>query len=142
MTKRVFVVGGTGFLGYHAIQEFLARGWGVTALSLPPAPPTGLYPAAVTLVLQNLDQTSDANLPTRLSGPEALVFAAGLDDRHTPAKPAYAKFYQANVAALARLLTVAKEAGVKRAVVLGSYFAYFTRLWPELKFAERHPDIR
>lgn len=32
----VFVVGGTGFLGYHVIQEFLAKGWGVTALGLPP----------------------------------------------------------------------------------------------------------
>ena len=39
LTKRVFVIGGTGFLGYHAIQEFLANGWEVTALCLPPAPP-------------------------------------------------------------------------------------------------------
>lgn len=141
MTKRVFIVGGTGFLGYHAAQEFLARGWGVTALGLPPAPPVDLYGGTVKVLLQNLDLISDAELVTLLRGHEALVFAAGLDDRYTPAKPAYPKFYQANVAALERLLKQAKEAGIRRAVVLGSYFAYFNRLWPELKLAERHPYI-
>jgi nucleoside-diphosphate-sugar epimerase len=25
--KRVFVVGGAGFLGYYTIQEFLKNGW-------------------------------------------------------------------------------------------------------------------
>ncbi len=142
MENRVFVVGGTGFLGYHAIQEFLARGWGITALGLPPAPPADLYPTPVKVVLQNLGVLSDAELLALLRGHDALVFAAGLDDRYTPAKPAYARFYQANVAAVQRLLTQAKEAGVKRAVVLGSYFAHFNRLWPELKLAERHPYIR
>ncbi len=142
MTKRVFVIGGTGFLGYHAIQEFLAKGWSATAVGLPPAPLANLYPATVSVVLQNLGQISDAELEELLRGHEALVFAAGLDDRYTPAKPAYAKFYQANVVALKRLLLAAREAGVRRAVVLGSYFAYFNRLWPEMRLAERHPYIR
>jgi len=140
-SKRVFVVGGTGFLGYHAIREFLKKGWTVTALGLPPAPPAGLYPAAVKVVLQALDQISDADLLDLLRGHEALVFAAGLDDRYTPKKPAYPKFHHANVETPVRLLKLAKQAGVKRAVVLGSYFAHFNRLWPELKLAERHPYI-
>ena len=37
--QRVFIVGGTGFLGYHAARELLAKGVSVTALGLPPAPP-------------------------------------------------------------------------------------------------------
>jgi nucleoside-diphosphate-sugar epimerase len=77
-----------------------------------------------------------------LDGHEALIFAAGLDDRTSPDKPAYPKFYQANVESLTRLMTLAKEAGVQRLVVLGSYFAHFNRLWPEMKLAERHPYIR
>ena len=32
-------------------------------------------------------------------------------------------------------------AGVSRAVVCGSYFAYFDRIWPHLKIAERHPYV-
>lgn len=149
--QRVFVIGGTGFLGYHAIQEFLSKGWGVTALGLPPAhllDPSAavsgqtLYPAAVNIILQNLDTASDEELLTLLRGHEALVFAAGLDDRYTPKKPAYPKFYKANVESLKRLLILAKKAGVMRAVVLGSYFVHFNRQWPELKLAQRHPYIR
>ncbi len=140
--RRVFVAGGTGFLGYHAIQEFLARGWQVTALGLPPAPPPDLYPASVKVALLPLDSASDAQLLALLEGHEALVFAAGMDDRTTPPKPAYPKFYNANVETPLRLFRLAAQAGVKRGVVLGSYFAYFERLWPEMKLAERHPYIR
>jgi dihydroflavonol-4-reductase len=142
MIKRVFIVGGTGFLGYHAIQEFVAHGWEATALGLPPAPPADLFPDAVRVVLHSLDATADDKLIALLDGHEALIFAAGLDDRTSPDKPAYPKFYQANVESLTRLMTLAKEAGVQRLVVLGSYFAHFNRLWPEMKLAERHPYIR
>ena len=77
-----------------------------------------------------------------LQGQECLVFAAGVDDRVTPQKPAYPFFQQANVQACVRVLRLAKQAGIKRAVVLGSYFAHFERLWPHLKLVERHPYIR
>jgi dihydroflavonol-4-reductase len=140
--KKVFIVGGTGFLGYHAIQEFLKKGWEVTALGLPPAPPADLSPPSVKVVLQRIDTASDEDLLALLRGHEALVFAAGLDDRSTVAKPSYPKFRHANVEAPSRLFRLASQAGIKRAVVLGSYFAYFNRVWPEMKLAERHPYIR
>lgn len=142
MTKRVLVVGATGFLGYHAVRELLARGWRVTALGLPPAPPAGLFPAAVKVVLKDLAAATDAELRRLLRGHQGLVFAAGLDDRQVLAKPAYDKFRQANVVVPERLLSRAVEAGVEQAVILGSYLAYFNREWPELKLAERHPYIR
>ncbi|MCC6868208.1 MAG: hypothetical protein IT522_05240 [Burkholderiales bacterium] len=31
---------------------------------------------------------------------------------------------------------------MRRAVVYGSYFAYFERLWPQMRFADKHPYIR
>ncbi|HTX93006.1 MAG TPA: NAD-dependent epimerase/dehydratase family protein [Anaerolineales bacterium] len=140
--KNVFVVGGTGFLGYHAILEFLRDGWSVTAIGLPPAPPPDLYPRSVKVILKNLDKATDEELLALLHGHDALVFAAGLDDRYTPKKPSYPKFHHANVEVPVRLLNLAKQAGVKRAAVLGSYFVHFDRLWPEMKLSERHPYIR
>jgi nucleoside-diphosphate-sugar epimerase len=140
--KRVFVLGWTGFLGYHAIQEFLKKDWDVTALGLPPAPPPDLYPASVKVVLQDLERAPDEDLLALLRGHDALVFAAGLDDRATPKKPAYPKFRRANVETPLWLFQLAAQAGIKRAVVLGSYFVHFDRLWPKLKLAERHPYIR
>ncbi len=35
---NVFMVGGTGFLGYHAVRELQKRGHRVTLLALPPLP--------------------------------------------------------------------------------------------------------
>jgi dihydroflavonol-4-reductase len=139
--KRVFIVGGTGFLGQYAMQEFLDNGWEVTALGLPPAPPSGLFPASVNIITRDLDASSDADLVSLLLGHAAIVYAAGLDDRYTPKKPAYPKFFHANVEIPVRVLSLAKSAGISRAVVFGSYFAHFNRLWPELKLAERHPYI-
>lgn len=140
--KRVFVVGGTGFLGYHAIQEFLAKGWEVTSLGLPPAPPADLFPPTVKVILQNVEQASDDDLLALLRGHDALVFAAGMDDRAILKKPAYPKFFRANVKTPARLFRLAVQAGVKHAVVLGSYFAHFDHVWSVWKLAERHPYIR
>jgi dihydroflavonol-4-reductase len=142
MTKRALVVGATGFLGYYAVQELLAGGWRVTALGLPPGPPASLFPASVKVVLANLAEATDADLRRMLRGHRGLVFAAGLDDRQVLAKPAYEKFRQANVSVLERLLPLAAKAGIERAVILGSYLAYFNRQWPDLKLAERHPYIR
>ena len=81
ISKRVILIGGTGFLGYHAIMEFLKNGWGVTAVGLPPAPPQSLLPESVKIVLQNLEFLSDEEILNLLRGYDALVFAAGLDDR-------------------------------------------------------------
>lgn len=140
--QRVFVVGGTGFLGYHVIREFFSKGWGVTALGLPPTPPVNLYPATVNIVLRDLDAATDEELLRLLRGHNSLVYAAGMDDRYTPKKPAYTKFYHANVEIPVRVLRLAEQAGIKKAVVFGSYFAYFHRLRPEMKLAERHPYVR
>lgn len=137
---RVFVVGGTGFLGYHVVQSCLARGWPVTALGLPPAPP--LRARGLEVKLQDFESTPDAVLRRLLRGHDAVVFAAGMDERTTPARPAYPRLHKANVENLARVLRLARDAGATRAVVLGSYFSYLDRVWPALRLAEHHPYIR
>lgn len=140
--QRVFIVGGTGFLGYHATQEFVKRGWQVTALGLPPGPPLNLYPDSVEVTIQDIEHIDNKELLQLLQGHDAVVFAAGMDDRYTPKKPAYPAFYRANVEVPRRLLTLAVQAGIRRAVILGSYFAYFNRTWPEMELAKHHPYIR
>ena len=138
---RVFVVGGTGFIGYHVVQSCLRRGWEVTALGLPPASPA-LFAPGVNVLLRDLGRTPDAALHRLLRGHDAVVFAAGMDDRSTPARPAYPKLHKANVEDLTRVLRLARDAGATRAVVIGSYFTWLDREWPALRLAERHPYIR
>ena len=33
MKKKILIVGGTGFLGYHLAKKCLAKGWQVTSIS-------------------------------------------------------------------------------------------------------------
>ncbi len=142
MTKKVLLIGGTGFLGYYATQELLKLGYEVTILALPPLPAQGLFPPEVKIVLADLNQLEDEEVNALLVGQDALVYAAGADDRLIPAKPAYLFFYKHNVAATLRIISLARNAGIKRAVILGSYFAHFARIWPELELTKHHPYIR
>ena len=139
---KVFILGGTGFIGYHTTLALLKQGHTVETLALPPLPEEGLFPEGVSIHLGNFNQMKDQELLDLMSGCGAVVFAAGADDRVTPKKPAYPFFYQANVLSAKRFFTLAKTAGVSRGVLLNSYFAYFDRVWPELKLSEHHPYIR
>jgi dihydroflavonol-4-reductase len=139
---NVIIIGGTGFLGYHATLELLTRGHEVTVVGLPPAPPTGLFPFDVQIHLCDIALLAEDELISLFNGKDVLVFAAGVDDRATPKKPAYPFFAKHNVESVKRVFTLARQAGVKRGIVLGSYFAYFDRLWPEMKLAQHHPYIR
>ncbi len=139
---NLLIVGGTGFLGYHAAKECVRRGHAVSILAKDLLPSGALLPSGVELHLSALERLSDGELRRLLDGKNGVVVAAGADDRIVPSAPAYPYFHRANVEACVRLFTVARAAGVRRGVLLGSYLAYFDRIWPELKLAENHPYIR
>ena len=139
---KILLIGGTGFLGYYATKELLACGHQINVLSLPPEPPPGLFPEEVEIHLADMSSLSDEHLQSLLRGNDAVVFAAGVDDRVTPRKPAYPFFSKHNVESVRRVFTLARAAGVRRGIVLGSYFAYFDRIWPEMNLTIHHPYIR
>lgn len=140
--QKVVVIGGTGFLGYYAVKEFIRRGHSVTIVALPPLPEEGLFPKEVHIILANIDKLDDSSIMDILKGHDAIVFAAGADDRVIPMAPAYEFFYQANVRSCKRVLSLARQSGIKRGVILSSYFLHFDRTWPEEKLSEHHPYIR
>lgn len=139
---RVLVIGGSGFLGYHATHELLRRQHQVDIMGLPPAPPEDLFPPDVKVILADINKAEDKVLIGLFKPYDAIVFAAGVDDRAVPESPAYTFFYEANVKTAVRTTAAAMKAGVQRFVLLGSYFAYFNREWPQLELAENHPYIR
>lgn len=140
--QKVVVIGGTGFLGYYAVEEFIRRGHSITIVALPPLPEEGLFPKEVSIVLANVDRLDDSSIMDILKDHDAIVFAAGADDRVIPRAPAYEFFYQANVRSCKRVLSLARQSGVRRGVILSSYFLYFDRVWPEEELSEYHPYIR
>jgi len=139
---RVFMVGGTGLLGYHTLRELVARGHEVSTIALPPMPAEGLLPPGVVCRLGDAFSLGDDELRALVADHDGFIYAAGLDDRVLVDRPAYPRFREANVDQCARLLRLAREAGARRAVVYGSYFTHCDRMWPELRLAETHCYIR
>jgi dihydroflavonol-4-reductase len=139
---KVFIVGGTGFLGYYATLEFLRRGHSVSTLSIPDVELGSWFPKDVKVDYGDIFKMSRDELVKVFQGFDAMVYAVGPDDRVTPKAPAYQFFHERLVEACTRVVVGARDAGVKRCVILNSYFAYFDRLWPDKHLADHHPYIK
>lgn len=117
---KILVVGGTGALGGHAALHLASKGHDVTIGGRNPANPA--TPMAALPFLQG-DFIAGDYTPERLAGFDWVVFAAGNDPRHVPADADFFDFlYQANHVAVPAFFAACREAGVKRAVQLGSYY--------------------
>lgn len=139
---KVFMIGGTGLLGSQAAGELIRRGHEVASVALPPIPEGAHLPPEMKIEFCNYMELADEELKKHLRGCAGFVFAAGVDERVEGPPPVYEMFKKYNIAPLERLLRAARECGVKRAVICGSYFCYFDKLWPEKQLTKWHPYIR
>lgn len=115
---RLFVTGGTGFVGSHFLQQALAAGHEVVALRRPGSQPR------VPLAVQPrwVDGALDADWSDALQGCDVLVHLAS----HTP-NPPYAPLDEClywNVFAGMKLAVDAAAVGISRFLVAGSCFEY------------------
>jgi len=123
-------------LGSAAALELINRGHEVRAIALPPVT-TGSYiplhiPPQMELKFKDYLLLSDDEIRECFSGCEGFVFAAGVDDG----------INNFNVTPLERFLHIARESGVKHAVICGTYFSYFDKKWPRLKLSHWHPYVK
>lgn len=117
---KIFVAGGTGALGGHAATSLAAKGHEVTVGGRNPPPP-GTAMAAMPFLKG--DYVAGEYTADRLKGFDWVVFAAGNDPRHVPADADFAAFLvKANHEAVPAFFAACREAGVKRAIQLGSYY--------------------
>ena len=139
---KVFMIGGTGLLGCEAARIFIERGHSVKSVALPPLPEGAPIPEEMELEFCNIYEKTDDEIKAMLSGFDCFVFAAGIDERVEFPAPVYDAYYKYNIAPLKRILPICKEVGMKNAVVLGSYFSYAAKQYPEMNLTEKHPYIR
>ena len=139
---KVFMIGGTGLLGCAAAQMFIDKGYDVTSIALPPLPAGAPIPEEMDLKWGNYLEMSDDELLEMMQGADTFVFAAGVDERVEFPAPVYEAYKKYNIEPVRRFLTLAKKAGVKNNVILGSYFSYFAKTCPDLQLTEWHPYIR
>lgn len=115
---KVFVTGGTGFVGSHFVQQALAAGHQVIAQRRAGSRPR----LPLTCEPQWVDRALDQDFEGELVGCDALVHLAS----HTP-NPPYAALDEClywNVYATTRLLQQAAEQGVRDILVAGTFFEY------------------
>jgi dihydroflavonol-4-reductase len=135
---NLLVIGGSGLLGTFTVNEALRRGHVVTGLSRTVRESSG----GVRWLAGDVTRMTEAQLREACEGQEALVYALGLDDREPRARPSYPVFFEDHVTVCTRVGRVAREAGVKKFVVFGSYFTHFDQTQPELAMARHHPYVR
>lgn len=115
---KLFVTGGTGFVGSHFLAQALAAGHQVTALRRPGSSPRLRLPAEPDW----LDGPLDGQYDAALQGIDVFVHLAA----HTP-NPPYAPLREClywNVLAALALASQAQAAGVGRFLVAGTCFEY------------------
>lgn len=116
---RLFLTGGTGFIGSHVLAAALAAGHQVRALRRSPASaPVIPLPCEPEWCQGDLHSLTAADL----EGVEAVLHLASAGVSPKPA--GWDELVQANVAGSLRLLERAAEAGVRRCVVAGSSHEY------------------
>ncbi|MFG1610646.1 NAD-dependent epimerase/dehydratase family protein [Actinoplanes sp. NPDC049265] len=130
---RAFVVGGSGLIGGRIVGVLSERGHRTTTLSRTPSKSGHAL---------DLADASVDDLRPLLREHDAVVFAARTDEQLPLKRPLHPRLRRTMVDPVVRLFAAAREEGVSRGLILGSYYTYFDRLHPEWKLAERHTYVR
>ncbi len=139
---KILMIGGTGLLGSAAAQIFVDRKNEIKTLSLPPLPQGAPLPPEMEIVFQDANKLTDDEMLDLMNGYDIFVFATGVDERVEFPAPVYDAYYKYNIAPLERYLPLAKKAGMKGAVVCGSYFSWLAKERPDMNLCAKHPYIR
>lgn len=139
---NVLIFGGTGLLGCAAAKIFIDRGHHVKTLTLPPLPKNAPIPEEMEIEFGNFLELTDEELEKIMTGVDAFVYAAGVDERVEFPAPVYEMYKKYNIDPVDRYLAMAKKCGVKRCVILGSYFAWLAKERPDMELEKQHPYIR
>ena len=118
---RIFVTGGTGFIGGHVVRKLRERGDDVVALVRDPARGRDLEALGATLVTGDLSDR--ARLAATMEGCDAVIHGAAIYKVGIPARE-HEGMRQANVVGTENALGAALDAKVPRAVYISTVAAF------------------
>ncbi len=118
---RVFLTGGTGFIGNHVAAQLRARGDEVVALVRSPEKGASLESLGCELIQGDL--SDDAAIARGLEGCDAAIHGAAVYEVGIP-KSEHRAMYEANVAGTERVLKAAQAAGTPKIVYVSTVAAF------------------
>lgn len=119
---NILVLGGTGLIGGHAALHLASLGHSVTIAARKPPDVAAGSPLAALPFLR-IDYLADDIPHEPLARFDTLVCAAGNDIRHVPPGDDEAAHWQrANVKGVPRFFARARDAGIRQAVLIGSFY--------------------
>jgi len=120
---RVFLTGGTGFIGQPLTQSLIRRGWEVTVLVRKPESPQAQYLSQVGASLAKGDVTDRESMRTPMSGADIVVHNAGLYEYGLDAAGSQ-RAQQINVQGTENTLGLAHELRIQRSVYVSTVWAF------------------
>lgn len=116
MSRLALITGGTGFVGSHTVETYLAAGWRVRALIRNPQRLTWLKDLPVELAVGSFSDPDSIRAAVRDA--DAVVHCAAVTK-----SARRAEYYEVNATAVETLAVAARDAGVKRFVLCSTHAA-------------------
>lgn len=128
---KVFLTGGTGFIGQALTQALLLRGWEITALVRQPTSPQGLALAKMGVKCLAGDITNRESMREGMQGADIVVHNAAWYEIGMP-KSAHKIMHNINVEGTDNVLSLAQELTCPRIIYVSS-IAYYGDTCGELR---------
>ena len=133
---KVFVTGGTGFIGGHVVRQLLERGDEVVALVR--RPEKGKVLVALGAELREGDLSDRAALAVGMAGCDAVIHGAAVYEVGIP-KSQRPAMHEANVVGTENTLGAALDAGVAKAVYVSTIAAFGNTRGEVVDESYQHP---
>jgi dihydroflavonol-4-reductase len=133
---RVFVTGGTGFIGGHVVRKLRERGDEVRALVR--SPEKGRKPEALGCELVGGDLADEAAIRAGLEDCDAAIHGAAIYEVGIPERE-HARMHEANVVGTERVLGAALEAKTPKVVYISTVAAFGNTRGQVVDEGYRHP---
>lgn len=138
----VTIIGGTGQLGHYVTKHIHANGHKTKAIGIGSMPENGFLPNETIIELADTDALDVKQLADLLNGSDVVIHSAGADGRALFDIPAINGYRKQNVDAIRNLIEAMKIIGSKKLILLGSYYTFIDRTFPDLKIPDFSPYVK
>lgn len=139
---KAFVIGETGLLGYNATLELLKDGHEVSGIGVTPVPTGGIFKNLVKYEQIDVRYATDKELYNRMVGKDWLLCAFSASSHLVEKKPISDYYTNFNIYTIERILKIARDAKIKKVVLLSNYLGYFDFEWAYMGLNKDHPYVR